>query len=283
MLVNIKIEKRFIVIKIGDKTKIIYRSKHLERVSIHLSEHCNLNCHNCDNFSPIAQEEFPDCQKLEQDMKCLSKILKGKLPQLIFTGGEPLLNERAVDIFKVARKYFPNTKISIVTNGILLIGGVQKNFWRELSRNRIVLSITKYPIKLDYKMIEQKCVEENVELEYFNDANITKTSFHMPFDLDGKQNIKRNVIGCYHFNTCIQMYDGKIYNCSIAANVKHFNKFFGKNLPANGYIDIYQIKNRKQLEKKLKRPVPLCKYCKIAERTFDNEWGISKKDIKEWT
>lgn len=279
---QVKTDDRFTLIQMGLFKKIIYKRKPLERVSVHLCEHCNLNCHNCDNFSPVACEEFPDTQLLKRDIERLSEILNRELPQLIFTGGEPLLNDHVDEIVACARECFPDTKISIVTNGILILRQ-SESFWRALRSNKIILSVTKYPIKLDYNKIEEKCQGEEVGLEYFNDANVTKTSFHMPFDLNGKQKLNRNIPECYHFNNCVQMYHGKIFNCSIAANVKHFNKFFEQKLPEDGFIDIYKVKNRKKLERKLSRPLPLCNYCKIMERTYDNEWGISKRDIREWT
>lgn len=274
--------KRFIIIQIWKFKFVIYRTKKLDRVSIHLCEHCNLNCKNCDNFSPIAGQEFPDTDKLCRDILQLSKITSSDLPELIFTGGEPLLNNDISKILHFSRKVFPDTKISVVTNGILLFNR-DESFWQTFREDKIVVAATKYPIKLDYKKIEEKCINEKVQLEYFNDANTTKTSFHMPFDLNGRKNIRKNLINCYHYNNCVQMYHGKLFNCSIAANVKHFNKYFHQNLPENGFIDVYKVKTKRQLEKQLKKPVSLCRYCNISGRTFNNEWGISHKNIKEWT
>ncbi len=44
--------------------------------SVHLCEHCNLNCAGCNNCSPLAPEAYYDIGMFENDMNRLS-ILGG--------------------------------------------------------------------------------------------------------------------------------------------------------------------------------------------------------------
>ncbi|GHV72928.1 hypothetical protein AGMMS49940_02300 [Spirochaetia bacterium] len=86
-------------------------------------------------------------------------------------------------------------------------------------------------------------------------------------------------------NTCVQLIDGKLYTCIVIAYMKYFNKYFNKKLTVgdNDSIDIYKVKTKEELFEFLAKPVSFCKYCNIKNTVFGLEWGVSKKDISEWT
>ena len=77
----------------------------------------------------------------------------------------------------------------------------------------------------------------------------------------------------------------KIYTCTVAPNIEHFNKYFNKNLPLcdNDGIDIYKVKSIDEILEFLSKPIPFCKYCNVNGRTFGHEWRRSEKLIEEWT
>ncbi len=256
----------------------------IESVSIHLAEHCNLNCQSCDNFSPLASEEFLDIETFTNDIKKLSEIAEKNIDEILLTGGEPLLNPDIKSFFVVARKYFPNQKILLITNAILL-PLKKEDFWISLKENKISLAITKYPLKINYENIENKVEKYGIFFEYYNNKEVKKTSFHLPFDLEGGRNVKENFAECYHANNCIQLYHGKLFTCSILANVHHFNKYFKKQLPIDktSYINIYETSNFKELQAFLVKPPSLCQYCAVDSRSYDHPWQISKLDIREWS
>lgn len=58
-------------------------------ISIHITEHCNLNCKYCAHFSCIAEPEFYDLEMFESDISRLSYLLKGELRDLILIGENP--------------------------------------------------------------------------------------------------------------------------------------------------------------------------------------------------
>ena len=122
------------------KFKKEYKFKYFE---VHLTEHCNLNCQSCFHFSPLAEEEYADKIKFEEDFKRLAELAEGKIESLVLMGGEPLLHPECTVFFEIARKYFPNAYIQFVTNGILL--KEQNNlFWEAMQKNSIVLRPGKY-------------------------------------------------------------------------------------------------------------------------------------------
>ncbi len=246
---------------------------------VHLTEHCNLNCQSCFHFSPLAQEEYADLLSFENDFKRLAQITKGKIKSLSLMGGEPLLHPKCTEFFKIARKYFPNSNILLVTNGILLFE-TDELFWENMQKYNIILSPTIYPINLDWNKITQIAEKYNINIHYFNNI---KYSQKIPIQLDGTLNPSINYKNCV-CKTCYILKNGKIFPCSVAANIHHFIKYFNLNIensPKNG-IDIYKAKTLKQIDNFLTKKIPLCKYCDGSHLENYKKWAVSKKDIAEW-
>lgn len=253
-----------------------YAFKYFE---VHLTEHCNLNCQSCFHFSPLAEEEYADIASFEKDFKRLSELANGKIESFILMGGEPLLHPQLISFLEVSRKYFPKSFIQLVTNGVLLLEQ-KDSFWEAMQKYNIILRPTKYPINIDYNEIEEKAKKYNVFVQYFNDIKISKK---IPIDLEGKLNFRKNYRRCGS-KTCYILNKGKIYPCSTAGNIHHFIKFFNLNIEnddRNG-IDIYSVKNIKEIDKFLKKRIPLCRYCNGSAFKDYKKWAVSKKDIKEW-
>ena len=245
---------------------------------VHLTEHCNLNCQSCFHFSSLAEEEFMDINLFEQDFKRLSELANGKIESFLLLGGEPLLHPQLISFLDISRKYFPKAYIQLVTNGVLL--PVQdENFWNAMKRNDIVLRPTKYPINIDYKKIEEKANEYDIKVQYFNDINV---SLKIPIHINGELNASKMHKNC-RCKTCYILNKGKIYPCSISGNIHHFIKYFNldiENSSMNG-IDIYKVKNIYEIDKFLKKKIPLCRYCRGVCLPY-KDWAITKKNMNEW-
>lgn len=260
--------------------------KYLKHFAVPIVEHCNLKCRFCDHFAPLAEEEFADIKVFEKDFARLSELLNAKIDSIGLMGGEPLLHPQLNDFLYVARKYFPETKrLRLVTNGILLLKQTE-DFWKACRDNDIIIVNTKYPIPLDFDKIKEEAKKHDVKFEHYGDSGeVLKTSTKTPLDLKGKQNMNRNFIKCFHANELCFLTKGRLFTCTVAPNIEHFNKFFNKNIPLTNddYIDIYKAQNEEEILHFLCRPIPFCKYCYVKKRSFGNEWQRSKKDIKEWT
>ena len=87
---------------------------YLPRIEIHIAEHCNLNCKGCTHFSTIADAEFLPVTEFENEIKRISE-LTNKIGLINILGGEPLLNPDCTKYLKIARKYFPETEINLVS------------------------------------------------------------------------------------------------------------------------------------------------------------------------
>ena len=84
--------------------------------------------------------------------------------------------------------------------------------------------------------------------------------------------------------TNINIYKGKLYICPIVSNSRYFSNYFKKNLEVteSDYLTIKEIKSIDEIKEFISKPTPFCRYCNIADRTFNNKWDVSKKDINEW-
>nr|WP_286030837.1 radical SAM protein [Helicobacter pullorum] len=190
---------------------------------MHLAESCNLNCFSCNHFSQLAPKNFPNIDNFKKDLERLSLLSNQMVKRILLTGGEPLLNPNCKDFFAITRKYFPNSAIWLVTNGILL-PKQETSFWESCKNNRIEIRPTKYPIKVDWNLIKAKCESYGIPLKFFNNENVVKTS--MKFILEPKGNIDayNSFINCGMANNCVQLRDGKLYPCNIAANIDFLTK-----------------------------------------------------------
>lgn len=262
------------------QTRII--PKRMLDFEVQLVEHCNLNCASCSHFCPVAEPSFLDIKIYEKDIKRLAKLFNNEANFIRLMGGEPLLHPDIIQFFDVTRKYFPNSIIDLDTNGILLISK-KESFFEAVSRNNINISVTKYPIGLDYDKIIEKCKKYNAPFRFFDDQKVRKFNL-LPLDLEGRQQIERNFISCYLANCCHTLKNGKLYTCSTIPHIEHFNNYFNKNLKVckNDYIDIYEAKSGNEILEFLAKPAPFCRYCNVKNRCGDLDWKTSNKDIKEW-
>ena len=254
-------------------------------LEIHLCEHCNLKCAHCAHFSSIAEEEYLSIEEFESDLKRLKELTYGEINEIHLMGGEPLLHPQCKDFFQIARKYFENSKIILITNAILL-EQQDDAFYNEVAKHSIVISPTKYPIKVNWEEIRKKCKHFGIKLEFYsNSEKEEKTLYKLPLDLEGAQNAQENFLTCPFSNECVQLHKGKLYTCCVIPYIRHFNKKFNQNIQItpNDYIDIYKARNMQEIMYFLAKPVPFCKYCYVKKRTVDIAHRITEQKIEEWT
>lgn len=259
--------------------------KRIPILHLHLVDHCNLNCKGCDNFSPLAPETFADIHTFENDCKKMAQLSKGEVDEIQLLGGEPLLHPDIIQFLKIARRYFPNNKISIVTNGILL-KRQSENFWENCRKFNIEIIVTKYPIKTDYKKIKEIAKNQRIKFSFYGNTEIVeKTMQLIPLDVEGKQDPKDSFLRCGTANRCIAVDNGKLYTCTLIPYIKYFNNTFDKNLKVteNDYIDIYKATDLNEILHFISKPMPFCKYCNMKGVVDGIPFDISKKNITEWT
>lgn len=253
------------------------------RFEFSLASHCNLNCGGCSHFAPVAKEEFPDFAEADRDFARLSELFGGTCEYIHLMGGEPLLNPECGRYLAMARKHFPVGKIQLVTNGLLLPKQTDE-FYRVCRENRITISVTPYPVKLDLKGIEARCASLGVSFECYPDGK-PRTHFNrLVLEPEGRQDPHENFRRCWYSNVCLFLRKGKLYPCGIGAHMRIFEEHFhaGLSLGEENSVDIYRVDSGSELLRDVAKPVPMCRYCRLDCREETIPWHRSEKRLEEW-
>lgn len=236
----------------------------------HITEACNLKCRGCSHFSVFAKPKHKDLKEFEREFKRLSEIEEVGIIRLM--GGEPLLNPDFMEYVRIARKYFPDTSISLVTNGIL--GHRLKPHEAELNELNINVTISDYHLDKQNKDIHTELHEKG-------------QLYNISLDPTGSQDKDTAFFFCdIRMNSWFYFMDGRFYPCCIAGTIKdfwqHFNLDWGFT-PEDLSIDIFSH-TAKEIEDFISKPCELCRFCNTMIRTQTYApFSISEGKITEWT
>lgn len=259
----------------------------IHALETHIVEHCNLNCANCGHFAPLAEKEFLDIESFIKDYTRIKQLTNGNVKNIRLLGGEPLLHPKIIDFCKIARELFPNSNVGIVTNGLLL-NEMSNEFFNSLIKYDIKINITKYPIDIQWDKILSKFKKLNVKYEFYQGTGEEeKIMYKQTLDLNGQQPIRANFLNCRleenDDDYCFYFEKGKLYNCWKPAYIRHFNKYFNKDLKVSkqDYVDIYENKSIEEMLQDLAKPIPFCRYCNLKKCEV-TKYHQSEKLINEW-
>lgn len=255
-------------------------------IEINLVNHCNLKCKGCTHFSNICDPYEVDLKKFKDDIISLSNLVDIQLIRLM--GGEPLLHSKLGDILNVVRMYFPNSKIAIVSNG-LLVPTMKQNLIKTIKKNKVIFNISLYQptFKISDK-IEMFLKSNDIKFYYGNgskqkNSNGLITEFHTCLtDNDNNNSYVSNSL-CYgKFFPFVK--DGNISRCSYPLLIDYLNKKCNSNFKVfeNDYHLIKNFKNGDELINYLNEICSFCKYCTDKKlRVF--KWETSRnKDIDQY-
>lgn len=249
---------------------------------IHLVEHCNLNCAGCDNFSSLANPEFLAVSEFEKDFTRLRELFGDNCQRIYLMGGEPLLHPDLTQFMEISRKLFPTTLIMIITNGILL-SRLPMDFWEKCHEYHIDVGISQYPVHIEKTVIKERAMQYSVSVQWFGGEK-EKGMHCFPLDLSGSQDYREMFGLCGRANSCITLKHGKLYPCSCAPHIEHFNKYFDVDLQLSqaDSINIYEVRSGAEILKRLSLPIPFCRYCALDDVRDGLEWHTTQKKITEW-
>lgn len=273
-------------------TQMRPRVKEEMTFEISLADHCNLSCQMCDHYSQLSEKWFVDMDRFEKDMIRMGELFDHEIGAITLIGGEPTLHEDLIRCIQITRREFPSGELIILTNGVLLLQlehSPKGNLWEVCKENDVHISVTVYPIKLDYAAIEEKGKEYGVPV--FMSSNIhagksmkvVKISDKHTMDLDGKID-KFYCVNCLYFNKFNVLKDGRFYMCPVAAHSNIFNHAFNQNLRfrEKDFLDIYQISSWEELAEYSASYIPFCSYCDLKHWGHHSEWKASSKKIEEY-
>lgn len=253
-----------------------------ELLIINILDHCNLRCKGCDHFACIADPYFVPYETIKRDVERISKIFHGDyIMQFGVMGGEPLLHPDLLEILKVIRSEFEKARISVYTNGILLLK--QKDeFWSVLRENNIGIMQTYYPIHLDFEGIADRAEKENVIYDYYQFTG-EKKLFKKVVNLKGTGDPVESFAKCHISNYGNFLMEGKLYGCPFSCQSSRiFNKKFNQKLRMTemDYLDIYKEDDMQNFFAFSARPKFYCRYCDGLRGGI--QWERSKGQIEEW-
>ena len=119
---------------------------HILTLEYHLVDSCNLNCAGCSHYSSLVNKPtYKTVEEIVSEFNLLKSKVGNKLINLRLLGGEPLLHPHICECLRTIRKLFPNTNISLVTNGLLL-EKMPQEFYDTCLECHIRIRITDYGI-----------------------------------------------------------------------------------------------------------------------------------------
>jgi len=248
-------------------------NKFLTYLEFHIADTCNLNCRGCSHYASLARKEhYPNIKFFANDLQMLHLRIEDILIIRIL-GGEPLLNRDIEEYIKVTRKFYPQSELWIVTNGLLLMK-MPDSFYETLLEERCKIGISFYPALTD--KIQEICV-------FLKNRNISCYVSPMikEFILSRTINPRDDKVEDIFLNcasaTCNNLYEGKIAACYLPFVTKYFNSYFKQNFPEDGQIDLYDSKlTTAELKQKLMMPFENCRYCLDSSEYIKIPWSSLK-------
>ena len=233
-------------------------SKYLPYLEFHVADHCNMNCKYCEHYSGLVRTpKFTDLKRFTRDLEQLHKFIDD-IGTIRILGGEPLLNPEVGEYVKLCRRLYPFANIFVVTNAILL-PKMPDEFFETLKENNAGIHISFYPplaskMPAIKKMLAEKGVYVGVGDEPAKIFTIKQTL--------KRHNHKREVfLQCFQAH-CHNIYEGKIGACFLPFTTKYFNEYYGKDLPEDGALDLYENGlTTEKLKRFLLTPFERCSYC----------------------
>lgn len=227
-------------------------------LEIMITNHCNLNCMGCDHYAPVSKPFCMSYEELEKSLIMLKKQGMDKyIKEFFLLGGEPFLNKNLISYLPLIKKYFPNSNIDILTNGSL----INKLSENDLNTIKIVdahISVTKYPVQIDYQNIENTLNNNDIKWRYLATRALFQQSL---INVNGSENAKNNFEKCArHKFPCLTMQDYKIFFCPDACCIPHIKNLNIIN-SEDDYLDIATITIQK-IKNFCTKEKSICAYCK---------------------
>ena len=111
------------------------------KLIFHIAYSCNLSCRGCLAISDVPREGVQPYEDVLETIQQWSQVLDPSWIQIF--GGEPLMHPRIKDIVRDLRTYWPNARISLPTNGLLLNRIMDKEWAQEVSPLEVRVSLHK--------------------------------------------------------------------------------------------------------------------------------------------
>jgi organic radical activating enzyme len=189
-------------------------------ISIEVAHGCNLQCQQCSHYCNFGRKGYTPTDTVIYTLSEWSKRLNPT--SICITGGECFLHPELPKIITETRKYFPQTRIRVYTNGTMLAGRIDevKDVIKE-TQSTLVISVKNYQKICRRDWIDtvrkgiQAANENNLPVELRNHSWTTvqagTTENGKPAAFHGTTEIGWN--NCPTRRCARFVYQDKIWNC----------------------------------------------------------------------
>ena len=257
-----------------------YRLGYIETDIIHS---CNLNCRGCSHFSPLYGKDAPQksLAEFERELQRLQEVFE--IDTFRIMGGEPMLRDDFMDFMLLTKKYFPNTRIELATNGTL----IEKLYphLQVFKDNGLYICFSMYH---SGSKIDEPSTLSTIQAVLGDHVSWTEKGgmYNIGLDLTASQDPDKSYEYCYDCHLCRYLRNGKIYVCPVVGNLDQFQKYFNVEIPIKDEqccIDIFTHSDAEIVDF-LNNQHSCCAMCKTNYRNINlHPWAVSKKEISEWT
>uniref|UniRef100_UPI004055D44F radical SAM protein n=1 Tax=Agathobacter sp. TaxID=2021311 RepID=UPI004055D44F len=262
-----------------EKIKNHHEFNYLPYLEFHVADHCNLNCDNCAHFSSLVKDRiFAEYEEVCRDFKRLKELVDG-IQVIRILGGECLLNPDLDKYIELVGNIYPNAKLSIVTNG-LLVRTMQDELINVLKKYDVNVTISSYR-PLWGKMDEVALFLKAKKLKY----SITQpfSYFFKVMDLENKTTFPYKSLENLPACECKNLYKGHMAICPTVCYSGYYDAYYGietmKEMCQSGFVDIYKVKSFEELQRKITTPCELCNYCTVYRAIQDKELQETWKQL----
>ena len=232
-------------------------------LEVNITEHCNLRCFQCSQYSPYVKAGFYDVTQFDLDASRLTEVYHARSIRLL--GGEPLLNKDLPQYVRIVRAKALAESVGICTNGILLASVSD-----ELLQGLDFAYVSLYPLgekhMQDLQGAAHKCRRLGIPLQIHVRGVIRLMNVDEPHQEDLSRRIYR---ACKIANVwrCHAVHNGYFYKCSRPIFLRQYLERRGIECRTNYHetdgVSLHGPRLSGRLKSYLadRRPLRSCSYC----------------------
>lgn len=254
---------------------------YLRYVQYAITMHCNLNCRRCAAFANLCDEEYADLDTFEKTLNGL-KHRFSYIPSIGLLGGEPLLNPQLPEFIEKVHEILPDTRVRIVTNGLLLLT-MDEKLIKLLKKYDVYVRITQYPVTVNIMSDIISFLEKN-GLKHSESCLVTEFGRFLHRE-ENREQIGRFCDNgrCIVEKLCYHIYNGRICTCNIPFDLYLHQKFLGLKITREEVeevsVDLIDGKEDGwETLMKINTIHELCRYCGVMENV---KWSNTGKVCAE--
>ena len=120
--------KRRDMTALAEHRRLLQRSPRLHYLFFELTDSCNMRCLHCGSSCGEGQVRFLSEDKVKEVLECTAKAYQAERIMVCFTGGEPMLHPRFLEMAEYASRL--GFVVGLTTNGTLITGDTAERIVR---------------------------------------------------------------------------------------------------------------------------------------------------------